>query len=93
MGFSRGTQLFKAGIILQLFSFSFFTILVLVFTTRVYSQARNIWTADKGAGTRDWRWLLFALSVACVTILVSSSRAILRVIPDYASDSFLVPCG
>ncbi|KZV87505.1 RTA1 like protein [Exidia glandulosa HHB12029] len=71
-----GGNLFKAGIILQFVSFAFFTMLLIVFTTRVYKNERAIWTADKDAGKKwshDWRALLGVMFVACVTILIRSA--------------------
>ena len=68
--------MFKVGIILQTVSFVFFDLLVAVFTYRVYSKEKKIWTADSDAGKqwyRDWRALLGALMVACITILVRDS--------------------
>lgn len=66
-------QLFKLGIILQLVSFAFFILLVVIFTIRLYRNDRSTWTADRDAGKsfmNDWRVLLIVLYVSCVTIVV-----------------------
>ncbi|KZV87507.1 RTA1-domain-containing protein [Exidia glandulosa HHB12029] len=70
-----GGNLFKLGLILQLVSFAFFIVLVVIFTVRVYKREPRTWTADKDAGKsffHDWRALLVVLYTACLTIIIRS---------------------
>lgn len=70
-----GGKLFKIGFILQVLCFSFFCLLVVVFAIRVHSREPRIWTADSDAQKpwhSDWRALLGALIVACVTVMIRS---------------------
>lgn len=70
-----GGNLFKVGFILQVLCFSFFCLLVAIFAHRVRSRERSIWTADADAHKpwhSDWRALLGALVVACVTVMIRS---------------------
>lgn len=52
----------------------------MVFNLRLYTKGRAIWTANKGTGLRDWRWVLVVLYVSCVTIMVSIPRATLLIV-------------
>ncbi|EJD41442.1 RTA1-domain-containing protein [Auricularia subglabra TFB-10046 SS5] len=70
-----GGNLFKIGFILQVLSFAFFCLLVVIFATRVRNKEPSIWTADADAQKpwhSDWRALLGALIVACITVMVRS---------------------
>lgn len=62
-----GTNIFLAGLVLQLASFALFTVMVIIFVVRVYKYDRNgIW-AQSG-----WKSLYAALGWTCVMFLIRS---------------------
>ncbi|KAL4251780.1 hypothetical protein ABKN59_004600 [Abortiporus biennis] len=74
-----GTHMFLAGLILQLVSFAFFTILYVKLLFSVYKFQPRIWSKDCGNKEwyNDWRSLAFALCLSCFGIIV---RSVYRII-------------
>ncbi|KAL7410356.1 RTA1 like protein-domain-containing protein [Mrakia frigida] len=65
-----GTKIFLAGIILQLISFFFFTMLTLHFAYNVRKHEPALWSGTKE--DRRWKQLLYALLWTCVGFLIRS---------------------
>jgi len=75
-----GSNIFLAGLVLQLFSFLLFTLMYLRFVYRVKTYRPEVWSRGTALNTpwyKDWRALAFALFVSCIGILV---RSVFRVI-------------
>jgi len=70
---SAGSHIFLAGLVLQLASFTIFTLMYIRFLYMVYTRRPEIWNHDQGKRWyMDWRALAGALSVSCVGILIRS---------------------
>ncbi|KAI0763257.1 RTA1 like protein-domain-containing protein [Irpex lacteus] len=68
-----GSNIFLAGLALQLASFSFFTLLYLRFMIRMYKYEKETWVRDAHLPWyNDWRALAAALTVSCIGVLVRS---------------------
>ncbi|EJD05847.1 RTA1-like protein [Fomitiporia mediterranea MF3/22] len=75
-----GSNVFLAGLVLQLASFSVFTIMFLRFMQRIYTNDPETWNRDatqQKPWYRDWRTLAFALFVSCIGIII---RSVFRVV-------------
>lgn len=71
---NMGMHIALAGLALQLVSYSFFTLVFLVFLFRIRTQCHEVWTRDShGPRMHDWRILAFALFISCLGILVRSA--------------------
>ncbi|KAF5318767.1 hypothetical protein D9619_010878 [Psilocybe cf. subviscida] len=73
-----GSNIFLAGLILQLISFFTFCIVFVVFLHRVRMHCPDVWSKDKGLPWyNNWLTLAGALGVSCIGIII---RSIFRVI-------------
>ncbi|KAH8117366.1 RTA1-like protein [Phellopilus nigrolimitatus] len=75
-----GSNIFLAGLVLQLASFLVFTLMYLHFLRRIYFRHPETWRQGSDSETpwyNDWRTLASALLVSCVGILI---RSVFRVI-------------
>ncbi|WVQ70918.1 hypothetical protein IAR50_000443 [Cryptococcus sp. DSM 104548] len=61
-----GGNILLAGIVAQMASFVFFTVVCFLFGLRVRSQAKDIWS------TPGWKGLYFALLFTCICFLIRS---------------------
>ncbi|KIJ70024.1 hypothetical protein HYDPIDRAFT_77204 [Hydnomerulius pinastri MD-312] len=69
-----GLHIFLAGLVLQLVSFLFFTVLYVRFLLRIRALEPYIWTRDSDKPWfNDWRALAGALCISCVMILIRCS--------------------
>jgi hypothetical protein len=60
------------GLIVQLLSFAFFTIVFTLWTLRVRKRSPTVWSADEYKGwMSDWRALAGVLAINCILVLVS----------------------
>ncbi|ETW83965.1 lipid-translocating exporter [Heterobasidion irregulare TC 32-1] len=72
-GAQTGSNIFLAGLAIQLLSFLIFTCTLLVFLYRVHKHEQQTWTIHRGQHWyTDWRSLAVALLVSCVGILIRS---------------------
>lgn len=72
-GAKLGSNVFLAGLAIQLLSFLLFTCLFIVFVWRVRKFEREVWGMDGGREWwRDWRALAVAVAFSCVGILIRS---------------------
>ncbi|KAI0092852.1 RTA1-domain-containing protein [Irpex rosettiformis] len=68
-----GSNIFLAGLALQLASFLFFIVLYLRFITRMYKFEKEAWVRDTHLPWyNDWRTLAAAFTVSCAGVLVRS---------------------
>ncbi|KAI0342093.1 RTA1-domain-containing protein [Trametopsis cervina] len=70
-----GSHVFFAGLILQLISFSLFTVMLIVFLLRMRTKERATWSRDADYGLpwhKDWRSFAFAMFFSCIGVLVRS---------------------
>lgn len=71
---TRHTQIFLAGLALQLASFAVFVLLALRFLYRIRTIDPQVWAVDAAQPWhRDWRTLALVLIVSSIGILVSPS--------------------
>lgn len=72
-GAQLGSNVFLAGLAIQLLSFLLFTVLFVVFVFRVRKYEPSVWRMDGKEGKvwyEDWRALTVAVGFSCVGILV-----------------------
>ncbi|KAG1783275.1 RTA1-domain-containing protein [Suillus placidus] len=68
-----GLHIFLAGLVLQLASFIFFSVIYARFLYKVRAEEQAIWMRDsKQHWINDWRTLAAAAAVSCITILIRS---------------------
>ncbi|THH05458.1 hypothetical protein EW145_g4786 [Phellinidium pouzarii] len=75
-----GSNIFLAGLVLQLASFLLFTSIYLRFLYCVYTRQPETWTKDatlKKPWYNDWRALVGAMSLSCLGIII---RSVFRVV-------------
>ncbi|KAJ8489309.1 hypothetical protein ONZ45_g13635 [Pleurotus djamor] len=74
-----------AGLAAQLFSFTVFTSIFLLFMFRVFTQRKDIWRYDSSkAWYYDWRALAGALFISCIGILIRSVFRTVELSEGYA---------
>lgn len=70
-------KIFLVGLILQLVSFVFFTLVYLRFIYRMRKYEPMLWNRDdKLSWFNDWRTLAAALGISCVGIIVRLAASI-----------------
>jgi len=68
-----GSNIFLAGLIIQLVSFVTFSIIFVYFMFRVHRHEQHVWTRDSSKRWyADWRALAGALAISCVGIIIRS---------------------
>ncbi|KAG8874752.1 hypothetical protein FRB97_005674, partial [Tulasnella sp. 331] len=70
-----GRTIFLIGMALQVISFAFFTLVLLLWSFKVQRYAPHVWNRDKIAGKpwlKDWRWLDASIILSCVGVLIRS---------------------
>ena len=94
-GNKLGSNIFLAGLAIQLASFVLFTAVFVRFLWLVWRREPATWRKDAALSWwRDWRALAGALGVSCVGIIVRITLLrTSRVADKLTTDSFLLPCG
>lgn len=89
-----GQKISVVGLVLQLISFAFFTVVILVFGWRVLTMFPSLWFPRKRSSfhlmqlwethaIEDWRILFFAMCCTCVGILIRSVFRIVELSQGY----------
>ncbi|KAG6830041.1 hypothetical protein H0H92_002459 [Tricholoma furcatifolium] len=79
-----GSRIFLTGLILQLISFTIFSVIYGTFLYRVYTQDPQIWSQDDSKKkTDDWRALAGALCISCLGILIRSFYRVIELSEGY----------
>ncbi|KAG6857110.1 hypothetical protein H0H87_009671 [Tephrocybe sp. NHM501043] len=79
------SQIFLAGLAIQLVSFATFTSIYLVFLYRVRKHKKDTWYQDSSkAWYNDWRALGFVLFLSCIGILIRSLYRVIELSQGYA---------
>ena len=67
----RLAQIFLVGLILQLISFVFFTLVFVRFIHRVRNDEPNTWNRDRNEKSlHDWRYLALAMFISQIGVIV-----------------------
>ena len=90
-----GSNIFLAGLAIQLASFVTFTVIYIRFLWLVWRREPTAWSKDHElVWWRDWRALAGALGISCVGIIVRVSAFITMSIAHSCNvDSFLLSCS
>ncbi|KZP04761.1 RTA1-domain-containing protein [Athelia psychrophila] len=68
-----GQDIALVGLVLQLLSYALYTVLLLVFGTRVRSRYPEVWHMGKQDGRKEWRVLYYTTCLTCIGILIRSA--------------------